>query len=235
MTRDNTYYISRRRLLGGAGTVGVAAALGGVGTEAFLSDTEAVANNEFVAGELDLMVTWQEHYVDWSSDEMETETVDDLRSATATEAFPDDDGDGIQDEIRIRAEVAEDLFDRPLDELDATQRAMVESTFRSQFADVPDALEAPVVELQDIKPGDRGQVLFDLHLFDNPGYLWLTGAERQDADNGQTEPEADDPDEPADPDADGELDEAVSVTLWYDEDGNGLPDITTTGLEFVLL
>ena len=65
----DTFDLSRRKLLGAMGTIGGAAAVGGAGTMAFFSDTEEFANNQLVAGELDLKVDWEEHYSDWSSDE----------------------------------------------------------------------------------------------------------------------------------------------------------------------
>jgi predicted ribosomally synthesized peptide with SipW-like signal peptide len=56
---DGRTGLSRRQLLVGAGTVGGAAALGGAGSMAFFSDEETFANNELVAGELDLAVAWR--------------------------------------------------------------------------------------------------------------------------------------------------------------------------------
>jgi predicted ribosomally synthesized peptide with SipW-like signal peptide len=61
--------ISRRKILGSLGAIGGAAALGGASTMAFFSDEETLANNQLVAGELDLKVDWEEHYSDWSDDE----------------------------------------------------------------------------------------------------------------------------------------------------------------------
>ncbi|MEF8799470.1 MAG: SipW-dependent-type signal peptide-containing protein [Halolamina sp.] len=66
---DPPYNLSRRKLLGAAGTIGGAAAIGGSTTMAFFSDEETFANNQLVAGELDLKVDWTEHYSDWSDDE----------------------------------------------------------------------------------------------------------------------------------------------------------------------
>jgi predicted ribosomally synthesized peptide with SipW-like signal peptide len=76
MTEDNPtddgprlYNISRRRVLGGLGAIGLASAGAGLGTSAFFSDTETYENNVLTAGALDLMVDWEEHYSDWSADE----------------------------------------------------------------------------------------------------------------------------------------------------------------------
>ncbi|WP_152042418.1 SipW-dependent-type signal peptide-containing protein [Salinigranum salinum] len=61
--------VPRRKLLGALATIGGAAAFGGSGTSAFFSDREEFANNQLVAGDLDLKVDWTEHYSDWSDDE----------------------------------------------------------------------------------------------------------------------------------------------------------------------
>jgi predicted ribosomally synthesized peptide with SipW-like signal peptide len=66
---NDEFGLSRRKLIGAVGTIGSAAALGGASTMAFFSDEEGFANNQLVAGELDLHVGWEEHYSDWSPDE----------------------------------------------------------------------------------------------------------------------------------------------------------------------
>jgi predicted ribosomally synthesized peptide with SipW-like signal peptide len=111
-------------MLGALGTIGGAAAVGGAGTMAFFSDEEEFANNELVAGELDLKVDWTEHYSDWSDDEGENVTVsmtddslgfgfpsaadnkllyvddkDQFLENTSVEAYPDPDDDGVQEDF----------------------------------------------------------------------------------------------------------------------------------------
>jgi len=51
--------ITRRRALGGLAAAGAASATAGVGTTAFLNDTETFSENSVVAGELDLKVAWR--------------------------------------------------------------------------------------------------------------------------------------------------------------------------------
>src|SRR6056297_660392 len=75
--------LTRRKLLAGLGAVGLASAGAGLGTSAFFSDRESFTNNRLVAGELDLLVDWQQHYM------MNGET-------TFVNAHPDHDGDGEQ-------------------------------------------------------------------------------------------------------------------------------------------
>ena len=61
---DNTVGLSRRRVLGGLGAIGVASAGAGLGTTAFFSDSETFEDNALAAGELDLFV-----HVDYSEDQ----------------------------------------------------------------------------------------------------------------------------------------------------------------------
>jgi predicted ribosomally synthesized peptide with SipW-like signal peptide len=66
---EELFDISRRRLLAGLGTVGLASAGAGIGTSAYFSDEEEFTDNQLVAGSLDMKVDWEEHYSDWSDDE----------------------------------------------------------------------------------------------------------------------------------------------------------------------
>jgi predicted ribosomally synthesized peptide with SipW-like signal peptide len=235
------FELSRRKILAGLGTIGLASAGAGLGTSAYFSDREDFENNQLVAGELDLQVDWQEHYSDWSEDERDAapsaRMVDDpedvgedefglpvpedpmlaiasgelkaFLDATATEAWPDEDGDGIQDMILTRGQIADQNPTWSPDE--------VEEAFHDQFADVPDDLERPVIELGDVKPGDFGEVTFSTHLHNNPGYLWLTGELLDANENGLSEPERKDSDE-----EEGvvELLDAIQVAVWYDDGDN---------------
>ncbi len=203
MTDDFT--LTRRKALAALGTIGVASAGAGLGTSAYFSDQETFQNNRLTAGELDMKVSWAEHYSDWSPDEAEFAgmadgelVVDDregFMNATFQEGFPDD---GTRQAI-------ESGDTDPCEAL----------------ADVPDDLDGPVIDIADVKPGDFGEVTFDFALCDNPGYVWLNGALRDASENGLTEPEADDPDE-----QDGvvELLDEIRVTVWYDSGNNVLED-----------
>ena len=268
---EREFELSRRRVLASVGGIGVASAVGGLGTSAFFSDREEFGENRLVAGELDLKVDWEEHYSDWSPDEvagLQFEPVMDLADIpttdpggllldptdpanwmafppggdellyvytldvpqfmdnTAIEAFPDSDGDGIQDVILTRQQVRTANPGLP--------EALVEQLYRAQFADVPDDLAGrpPLVDLSDVKPGDFGEVTFSFHLFDNPGYIWLTGGLVEAAENGHTDPEATDTDEAGLPDevsadvdtARVELLDEVRVAVWHDDGNNVLTD-----------
>jgi predicted ribosomally synthesized peptide with SipW-like signal peptide len=212
MSDDNQLFdLTRRKVLGSIGALGVGAALGGAGTAAFFSDEERFENNQLTAGSLDLKVDWTQHYYDGSGDSLVNQ-------------YPTDG------EILSRAEIEAKLDN------DATEEE-IEAAFRAQFADVPDDIQGPLIDLDDVKPGDRGEVTFSLHLFDNPGYVWMNGTLVDASENDVVEPEADDSDEDqvegeGNPDLkqgrNGEktvelLDE-IQARAWYDRDGDNEKD-----------
>jgi predicted ribosomally synthesized peptide with SipW-like signal peptide len=92
----------------------------------------------------------------------------------------------------------------------------------------------PLINLEDVKPGDFGEVTFSTHICDNPGYLWMNmpgGLEQSE--NGVTEPEADDPDENGgEP---GELADTLETALWYDSDCDNLPDEEARPVDLLVL
>lgn len=98
--------------------------------------------------------------------------------------------------------------------------------FRSQ--NYPD--QEHLVQFDDVKPGDSGEITFSLHLCDNPGYVWMTAANFSENGGTLTEPEIDaildnanasDVDEVDDS---GNLGEYIQVTVWYDEDCDNVYD-----------
>lgn len=228
--------LTRRRLLAGLGTIGVASAGAGLGTTAYFSDGETFEDNQLTAGEFDLKMDWQVTYDGPDGFEYVTASPDQYRNEDLETLARDDlfnliqDQDGIRDPIDSRDAIAQRAgFGSDYDELTDQQRTIVENSFRSQFADVPqDLLETrPVVDLDDVKPGDSGSVSFSLHLFDNPGYIWLNGGLVEARENGVTEPERTDGQEVGSPsevstllDNDVELLDEIRITVWYDTDGD---------------
>ena len=92
---DNTPIgLSRRRVLGGIGAIGVASAGAGLGTTAFFSDEESFENNTITAGQLDLSVTWQQLYYGGP----QATRPGDYGAAERpfVNAYPDSDGNGLQ-------------------------------------------------------------------------------------------------------------------------------------------
>ncbi|MFB6070929.1 MAG: hypothetical protein ABEJ76_07880 [Halanaeroarchaeum sp.] len=97
-------------------------------------------------------------------------------------------------------------------------------------------LPSPLIEAGDLRPGDRGSALFDVHVCGNDAYVWVTGALTENAENGYGLGESAETD--PDPDA-GELASTLQARLWYDLDCDrafeeGEPVIAEGSLETVL-
>lgn len=58
MADDKKFELSRRKVLGSVGTIGVASAAAGAGTMAFFNDEETSTSNTVQAGTLDLVMDW---------------------------------------------------------------------------------------------------------------------------------------------------------------------------------
>jgi len=161
------------------------------------------------------------------------EDVSQFMDNTSIEAYPDTGAgggtadDGVQDPIPDSAMGAcEYLADVGNDD-----DGLDPNGPRSNNADTADAdgNALPLINLDDVKPGDFGELTLSLHLCTNPGYVWLNADNVEARENGLTEPEADDPDEsgPADEVStevqnDVELLDEIQTAWWYDENGDNL-------------
>ncbi|WP_380677690.1 vWA domain-containing protein [Salinigranum sp. GCM10025319] len=236
---------SRRKLLGSVATIGAAGAIGGAGTMAFFSDEENFANNQLVAGELDLKVDFEEHYADWINNRLgdgSTEAdipvemgvpegdadiylppgpnADDLAEPISL-AFPENTVAEFKDATSIDAypDTNDDGIQDFPDDFDICE----------EDADTPDVLSSdlrteqyrgePLINLTDVKPGDFGEVTLSFHLCGNPGYVWFYCDNFEEAENGFTEPELDDDDEDG-PGGEPELAEQIEIRAWYDDGDN---------------
>ena len=223
------FTLSRRKALAALGTVGVASAGAGVGTSAFFSDVESFENNRLVAGELDMHAAYSAHYSDWSPEEGTGVTVRMWDGPAGTTGSPNDLEPG---------ETGLPLDDAWLIAVDDPETFLANTQYATDgVADCDPGTDAedlaqPVIDLDDVKPGDFGEVTFDFALCDNPGYVWFVPTLRSASENGVTEPEADDPDEeetaprPASEDGaddDVELLDAVRTAVWVD-DGDDYQD-----------
>ncbi|OTF08919.1 SipW-dependent-type signal peptide-containing protein, partial [Halorubrum sp. SD612] len=210
----DTIGLSRRTVLAGLGAVGVASAGAGLGTTAYFNDTESFDGNTLTAGQLDLLVDWQQTY-------------DFGEGRQFVSAHPDHDGDGEQS-VEVDGEVFA-YSDFP-DETDPDSNGANLSVLTCE--NIPPLEEAdfgtdPVtgeemgslVQLTDVKPGDSGEITFSLHLCDNPGYIWMQAANVDDDGNTATEPEL-----LVDPGNMGDLGDAIEARLWYDEDCDNVYD-----------
>jgi predicted ribosomally synthesized peptide with SipW-like signal peptide len=153
---------------------------------------------------------------------------------TSVEAYPDTDGsnDGVQDSFGENGvgDFCTAGADNPSD-LDPA------NSLRSNNDDTvdDDGNAKPIISIDDVKPGDFGELTLSFHLCDNPGYVWLNGRPVTAAENGVTEPEADSDDSgPTDEsydvkngdsaqdilDSEVELLDEIQTTWWYDDGDN---------------
>lgn len=161
---DDELELPRRKLLAGLGTIGVASAGAGVGTMAFLNDTESMENNVMTAGTLDLTLDWCWFY---------------------------------------RGE---------------------ETKHDTQAPTNPDG---PMLELDDVKPGDWGCGVISIHVETNPAWVWFRTSDYESEENGMTEPEREA--EGDDGSSSGELGEHINVVaapLGCVEDDDGATSTT---------
>jgi len=144
------------------------------------------------------------------------ENKDAFWDATSIEALPDADGDGIQDEFDDSQVCTGEAGLTNVGNDDAQQREEGLYAPNRTSNDVT-APGDPLINLDDVKPGDFGEVTFSFHLCDNPGYVWLNGMLNEEftGEGILTEPERNDPDE-----IDGvvELLDEMQVRMWYDPD-----------------
>jgi predicted ribosomally synthesized peptide with SipW-like signal peptide len=165
---DKKIELSRRKILGAAGAIGIAGAGAGLGTSALFSDEESFENNSIEAGEVNLVVDYET-----SVDQDGVDTGSTTGGSSAFGGPAQIDGNPASKEYVIN----------------------------------------------DLKPGDSGELLFCPKIVDNPGWLWvgsvdgLTGFE-----NGQTEPEEEVDDSAGgqnNGEGQGELAEAIEVDVSY--------------------
>lgn len=218
---DDKLHTTRRKVLASLGAVGAGAAASGLGTTAWLNDTESFDGNTTTAGTLDLKVDWQQHYYGPTE---EWEYVN---------AHPDHDGDGKQSVLHPTGEYAVEYAGTNIVDFLTCDTPGFDDDY--DYGD-----QDSLVELSDVKPGDEGEITFSLHLCGNPGYVWMQGAEADNSENGYAEPEPDtgaggDALDPGDPDGRGELAENVEVEMWYDDDcDNEVDDGEVADIVFTL-
>jgi predicted ribosomally synthesized peptide with SipW-like signal peptide len=186
--------LTRRTALAALGSIGMASAGAGLGTSAYFSDQETFENNQLTAGTLDMKVAATEYYSDWSPDEAE-------HAGMATDAESTDfrlpAGDGQSGARDIAIDVDGDSYADFFDAIATgeTVNGGISAAAEGLCGTDADADGPVIIDIADVKPGDFGGAQFAFELCDNPGYVRLTGGLRDAAENGVTEPEADDADE----------------------------------------
>ncbi|TKX57519.1 VWA domain-containing protein [Halorubrum sp. SS7] len=207
--------LSRRKVLAGLGAVGVASAGAGLGTTAYFNDTESFEGNTLTAGELDLKLDYKSTYLGGPG------RLDDVIDM----GYPDAEDLGEGRYLLGQAPTPGDM-EAWEDLVQGEGRAF---DFCSPEADqfLINGDEIPVFTLDDVKPGDSGEVTISVHICDNPAFLYLAGELTENAENGQSEPEMEQ--EGEDTDGIGELADAIEVCVWYDEDCDNVYEPTGTG------
>ncbi|MDR5671572.1 SipW-dependent-type signal peptide-containing protein [Halalkaliarchaeum sp. AArc-GB] len=206
----NAMGISRRKVLAGLGMVGVASAGAGFGTTAYFSDEETFEGNTLTAGQLELSVTWQQLYYGGPQSSRSQDYGTAMRPFV--NAYPDHDGDGLQS--FERDDGVHEYVD--LDGYEDHEQAAKEGR-NLEFAceeiatfDEPSFApnEESLIELDDVKPGDCGEITFGTKLCDNPGYIWLHGVLTDESDGGHAESGG------------AELADKIVARAWYDDGDN---------------
>jgi hypothetical protein len=206
--------VSRRQLLAGVGTVGVASLGAGLGTTAFFTDRE-VTTATLDGGTLDLRLDYRASY-----------RPGDRR--TGFGADPDDDR--IPDSGGLV--VLDQVPDLRYEDGPREGRPYSEGDWGDAVREIPcddvrlvDGSVPTIFDLDDVKPGDEGEITTSLHLCGNPAYLWFRTTETADADGpaddsmpALTEPEIVAGDDGDGAFAGGELDDYLYVEVWYDTD-----------------
>jgi predicted ribosomally synthesized peptide with SipW-like signal peptide len=211
---DEPYTISRRSVLAGLGTIGIASAGAGLGTTAFFSDEERVSAS-LEAGRLDLKLDYRASYVPGNR----------ATPFDSTGIIPDTDMDGDGSDDRYLLDQVPDLrYDsgelagRPLSEQDWGDAVKPLGCDDASFVD---GEEGVMFALDDVKPKDEGEFTISLHHCDNPAYLWLQGEATAEDENVAYEPEITAGDDESDV---GELADYLYVEAFYDTDCDNRKD-----------
>ncbi|WP_089695772.1 vWA domain-containing protein [Halogranum gelatinilyticum] len=233
MTNNTQFSISRRKVLAGLGTIGIASAGAGLGTTAFFSDTEAV-NASLEAGRLDLAIDYRATYVPGTRADFADRQID---------LIPDTDRDGDNVDDVYVLDQRPDLRDpsnddRPVSEDEWAATIQGIQCDDANFNQLVNGDEVTMFELDDVKPKDEGEISLSIHLCDNPGYVWMKVDAGTDDDNGVVEPEGDIETKASDAGADvnaGELDDYTWVQAWYDADCDNRKDGGSTDTTDVMI
>jgi predicted ribosomally synthesized peptide with SipW-like signal peptide len=218
MTHEFT--VSRRKVLAGLGTIGVASAGAGLGTTAFFSDEESL-DASLEAGKIDLKLDYRATYKPW---DRETEfanvgIMDGTDMTYVLSQVPD-----------LRTEDT----DVPVSEAEWGDTVIEDYGCDDDTSMLVDGDAGVMFNLADVKPKDEGEFTISMHICDNRAYLWVKAQKGDDLDNSVVEPEASanesfvpDADPQVDGSAGGELDDYMHVRVFFDENCNNIYDEDT--------
>ncbi|WP_435358389.1 hypothetical protein [Haloarchaeobius sp. DFWS5] len=254
MTTKTSSKLSRRQVLAGLGTIGVASAGAGLGTTAFFSDTERL-QGWYEAGRVDLILDYRSTYKPWERYDLHM-VPEDQRPAIVKDsggmtyeigAAPAiryvDSGEALSHEEWGRVVTGlTDVptacnFDDPTDisnSLPARFETLAGATYLPGYVDGQDNDGgAPVmyVDLDDIKPYDEGETTFSIHLCGNPSFVTARLLDAVDDENVLYEPEieAGEPEDEAGVFEGGELGDYLYVVVSADPDCDNLSANTILG------
>ena len=234
---SNQLNISRRTVLAGLGTIGIASAGAGLGTTAYFRDEESVAA-ELEAGRLDILLDYRATYGTW----LDQGGTDAIVNGTAIEDPTDGamqtyvvgqapdwrNGDGSMVSGPTWADITNDVdacvYEDTTDirgEVDtAGGDYVVDGTIDTDDGFLPgyvDGDEGVMFDLNDVKPKDEGEATISIHLCDNPAFVGLTAEVTEALENGAIEPE-NVGDFVDDDNSDSELPYYIYVRAWLDSD-----------------
>ncbi|WP_267639609.1 hypothetical protein [Haloarchaeobius amylolyticus] len=182
--------ISRRQVLAGLGTIGVASAGAGLGTTAFYSDRESL-EGWYEAGRVDLILDYRSTYKPWERYDLQNVPMD-LRPAVvadtdgmtyevaAAPAVRDENGEAISHEDWGAIQTSLDVCALPVPTDLADQRnpdvlgglSVLNDPDNDYLPGYVDGASAMFVDLDDIKPYDEGETTFSFHLCGNPSFIY---------------------------------------------------------------
>lgn len=230
MTDTRNFQISRRKVLAGLGTVGIASAGAGLGTSAFFSDEESV-QAILEAGRVDLRLDYRSTYVPWLPIDDVTGRLlgPDMGPVAPLAGEPDRyhvDSVPVPQAADADNAVAAAGFALNADGTAPSAQAWGDAVKAiDPCADdlgLLDGDEGLALDLIDVKPYDVGETTFSLHLCGNPSYLYTYVTNFETPENDYIEPEvsAADPTGPSveGPDMAGELHDYLYVRVYYDGD-----------------
>jgi predicted ribosomally synthesized peptide with SipW-like signal peptide len=208
---QNQFTISRRKVLAGLGTIGIASAGAGLGTTAFFSDEESL-DASLEAGKIDLKLDYRATYVPWD------------RETAFDNVGVMDGSDGMTYVLSQVPDLRTEDTDVPVDEGTWGTTVVEDYGCDDDTSALVDGDAGVMFNLVDVKPKDEGEFTVSMHICDNRAYLWAKADKTDDSDNGVVEPEAS-ANDAFDPEAEeqsdgvegGELDDYMYVRVFFDE------------------
>ncbi|MDZ7726499.1 MAG: TasA family protein [Candidatus Campbellbacteria bacterium] len=170
----------------------------------FVDGTEIAPSSYTSDGTGDSDPQWTQYTYQFTADGANTEI--------AFEGAGDNDSEGVLlDDVRVHP----------------VECGTEEALWHCELWEAKDLENERFFDFGDIKPGDRGSNLISLHVDDNDSYMCLATENKENNENGLTEPESE---VDTGSDGEGELGDNLMFFAWHDEDGDGEYDSVETPL-----